>query len=167
MAGNAVTAPFTIPGPVCFLRGRFSRIMSDREFDGAVNDGGNHIGFLALLLAQPPRPHQRHLYPASRVRACNSACPNPRDDRCFGSGLKGGVRVEVTDPLLGLVPHPLTVAPNILSEALSSRPPERVRLGIRMHRRHSCELRRISIIALLMSTATGLRSLACASSPNR
>src|SRR5699024_5872086 len=120
--------------PVSFLRRHLSRIMPDGEFDSAVDDSGNYVGFLALLLPQPPRPHQRHLDPASRVRARDSTCPDPGDHRRFSSVLQRGRRVEVTDPLLSLVSHPLAVTPNILGEALGSRPPERVRLGVRMDR---------------------------------
>src|SRR5690606_40713842 len=56
------------------------------------------------------------------------------------------LRVEVADPLLGLVPHPLPVVAHILGEPLGALPlpleerPVAPRLGV--HRRHPRELRR-------------------------
>jgi hypothetical protein len=77
----------------------------------------------------------------------------------------------VADPLLGLVAHPLAVVAHVFGEALRALPLAREELLVlsRLGVPGGLPAKRggISIIALLISTATGFRSLAWASSPSR
>jgi hypothetical protein len=70
----------------------------------------------------------------------------------------------VTDALLGLVAHPLAVVAHVLGQALRALPLPREELpvlaSLGVTGGFPANLGGISIIALLISTATGLRSLA-------
>jgi hypothetical protein len=70
----------------------------------------------------------------------------------------------VSDALLGLVPHPLTVVAHVLSQPLRTAP-FRLMSALSLSAAGFtggwlANLGGISIIALLMSTATGFKSLA-------
>ncbi len=100
-------------------------------------DGRHHVGLLALLLAQPPRAHQRHLDPARRVGAGHSARPDPGDHVGLRAVRQRRLRVQVPDPPLRLVAHPGAVAAHILGQAGGARPVTQAFLGRTWEHRRS------------------------------
>ena len=129
---------------------------------------------LPLPARQPQRSQKRHAPLAGRVRAKECPCPQPCDDCRLTPALvcrKADPRVVLADPLLGLVrssigrssrmSSPRPVAARHLFEWSSIFRASGFTGGC------PANVGGISISALVMSTATGFRSLAWASSPSR
>ncbi len=116
------------------------------------------------------RAHERHLCTTSWVRALHGPRPQPRDHRRLAPVRQLRLRVQVADALRSLVAHPVAVVANVLGKALRALPGRAVaelRPRLRVDGGCPANFGGISISAFVISTATGFRSLACASSPSR
>src|SRR3989442_43575 len=101
---------------------RFALTSGHGKMDGrrrrTVIHVGINPGFFAFLFGKPPFAGQWHLRTTSRVGASYTTYPEPGNHGCFAATVffrKHHLWVEMSDMLLGLVPHPLPIVANILS----------------------------------------------------
>ena len=126
-----------------------------------------------------------HPLPRSRIRTFYRARPEPGDHGELLPHIRLQIRsilhhlrrdfdfrIKVADALFRFVPHPLSVIAHILGQSLApfhslSRKDSYLFVASGFTGGLPANFGGISIMALLISTATGFRSLAYASSPNR
>ena len=106
------------------------------------NDRRDDVGLFALLLPQPPLRYERHLDPAGGIRAGDSACPDPGDDRRLAAVGQLRLRVEMPDAAQRLLTHPPAVAAHVLGQAVGAGPGPHAVVGAGEYGRATGEARR-------------------------
>ena len=163
-------------GPVLVCARRPRRSVPDLELHplaarvaGVRDDERPDPRLLALLLAEPPRAHEWHLDPARRVRASHGPRPDPGDDsppgrrpRASPAGSARRCAARASSRI-----HSPYARTSAASPVAPSQPPIRLSASPGNTGGRPANFGGISISALLISTATGLRSEACASRPRR
>ena len=108
----------------------------------SVLDGGAHPGFLAFLLAQPPRPNQWRFDGVGGIGAADRPRPYPSDDGVLCSSGRRDLRVKVADAPLGFVANPAAVFADVSGQALGPNPLCSFFRGAWINRRTREEFRR-------------------------